>query len=98
MTQYGITWTFAQPARVGQFVNGDYYVVGPVTVTALDPKPLYGKDIPESELDPAEKRMAEGQRLRNGFMVNPPAKMEVAYDSGTNNFFGPGSSKSCRRR
>jgi hypothetical protein len=35
----GITWTFSQPVPVGQFVNGDYYVVGPVTVTAIDPAP-----------------------------------------------------------
>src|SRR5258708_1896902 len=27
VSQYGITWTFDQPARVGQFINGDWYVV-----------------------------------------------------------------------
>ncbi len=35
----GVTWTFSQPVPVGQFVNGDYYVVGPVTITAIDPPP-----------------------------------------------------------
>jgi hypothetical protein len=35
--EYGITWTFAQPARVGQFVNGDWYVVEPV-----ETMPQYG--------------------------------------------------------
>jgi hypothetical protein len=35
----GITWTFSQPAPVGQFVTGDYYAVGPVTITAIDPAP-----------------------------------------------------------
>jgi len=35
----GITWTFSQPVPVGQFVNGDYYVVGPVTITAISPAP-----------------------------------------------------------
>ncbi len=34
-----ITWTFSQAVPVGQFVNGDYYVVGPVTVTAISPAP-----------------------------------------------------------
>lgn len=33
----GITWSFSQPVQAGQFVNGDYYVVGPVTITAIDP-------------------------------------------------------------
>jgi hypothetical protein len=35
----GVTWTFSQAVPVGQFVNGDYYVVGPVTITAIDPAP-----------------------------------------------------------
>jgi hypothetical protein len=35
----GITWTFSAAVPVGQFVNGDYYVVGPVTITAIDPAP-----------------------------------------------------------
>src|SRR5208282_4716646 len=35
ITKDGITWTFSQAVPVGQFVNGDYYVVGPVTVTAI---------------------------------------------------------------
>jgi len=34
VSQYGITWTFEQPARVGMFINGDWYVVGPVTIKA----------------------------------------------------------------
>jgi len=35
----GITWTFSQAVPVGQFVTGDYFVIGPVTVTAIDPAP-----------------------------------------------------------
>ena len=35
----GITWTFSQPVIAGQFVTGDYYVVGPVTITKIDPAP-----------------------------------------------------------
>jgi len=35
----GVTWTFSQSVPVGQFVTGDYYVVGPVTITAIDPLP-----------------------------------------------------------
>ena len=39
ITKDGITWTFREPVPVGQFVTGDYYVVGPVTITAIDPAP-----------------------------------------------------------
>ena len=76
MTQYGITWTFDKPAHVGQFVNTDYYVVGPVTVKSIDPKPLYGEEIPEGELGSQDKKYKEEQRVRNGFMLNPPAAAE----------------------
>jgi len=39
ITKDGITWTFAQPVAAGQFVTGDYYIVGPATVSAIDPAP-----------------------------------------------------------
>jgi hypothetical protein len=89
VSQYGITWTFDEPARVGQFVNGDWYVVGPVTIEAIDPKPLYGSEIPKRELDGMDRERKQEHRVRNGFMLNPPAKMEVAYDSGVRNWFAP---------
>jgi len=84
VVQYGITWTFEAPARVGQFVGGDYYVVGPVTVKAIDPKPLFGEEVPEAQRGANEKKgIKDGKFLRNGSMLNPPAKLNVfAYDSG----------------
>ena len=42
ITQWGITWTFALPAPVGRFVNGDYYVVGSVTVIDIEPPATNG--------------------------------------------------------
>ena len=45
VTQHGITWTFAAPARVGRFVNGDYYVVGETTISAIDPEPTTGQGV-----------------------------------------------------
>jgi hypothetical protein len=89
VSEFGITWRFDHPARTGQFVNGDWYVVGPVTVTAIDPAPLYGAEIPLRELDSQDKERPEAQRVRNGFMVNPPAQMKVAYDSGVHNWWDP---------
>ena len=89
VSQYGITWTFEKPAQVGQFVNGDWYVVGPVLVTAVDPKPLYGEEIPEAELDAHDRAWPVAQRVRNGSMLDPPPAMKVAYDSGVRNWFDP---------
>jgi len=89
VSQYGITWTFAAPARVGRFINGDWYVVGSTTVQAIEPQPLHGGEIPAEELDARDRERPAAQRVRNGFMRNPPAAMRVAYDSGVRNWFDP---------
>src|SRR5664280_1854591 len=45
VSEYGITWTFEKSARVGQFINDDYYVVGPATIVMIDPAPRYGSEV-----------------------------------------------------
>ncbi len=89
ISQYGMVWTFREPVRAGQFIGGDWYVVGPATVTAIEPKPLYGDEIPRRELDAMDKERRPEHRVRNGLMVNPPAATKVAYDSGVRNWFDP---------
>ena len=37
ISQYGITWTLRESATYGTFANGDYWVVGPVTITSISP-------------------------------------------------------------
>src|SRR4030042_322243 len=32
ITQYGFTWNFNSAVEYGRFVNGDYWVVGPVVI------------------------------------------------------------------
>ena len=44
VSQHGITWTFDKPARIGRFVNGDYYVVGATAVVSIAPAPTWGED------------------------------------------------------
>ena len=44
ITGQGITWKFSESVPVGQFVNGDYYVIGPVTITSITPKPENGRN------------------------------------------------------
>ena len=91
VSQYGITWTFEAPAPVGHFVNGDFYIVGPVTITNIDPRPLVGSEVPAREVAEAEKtRFPSGKYLRNGSMLNPPpAREEVAFDTGIKNYCYP---------
>jgi hypothetical protein len=44
VSQWGITWTFSEDRPTGQFINGDWWVIGPVTVTQISPasSPLGG--------------------------------------------------------
>lgn len=37
ISQYGITWTFGRSYPAGRFANGDWWVVGPVTIIGIDP-------------------------------------------------------------
>lgn len=55
LTQYGITWTFAEPVTYGQFAGGDYWVIGPVQITSIDP--------PSAEVD---GRTKNGSMLNPG--------------------------------
>ena len=73
VSQHGITWTFDEPVRAGQFVNGDWWVVPAagtraITVVQVDPAPTRGPD------DQAGSR-------RHGSMVNPRPGAAQGYDS-----------------
>ncbi len=79
VSQYGITWTFAEPAPVGRFVNGDWYVVGPVTVTAIDPEPRPGRhgsalNLPLSGRAPYDSRM-RGERYDPDLAAELPIEL-----------------------
>lgn len=67
VSQYGITWTFDGTYECGQFVNGDWWVIGPVTITSIQvsagfPSPVCGAN------------------ARSGSMVNPRFG-NIGYDS-----------------
>ena len=75
--QFGITWTFDKDYGVGQFANGDYYVVGPVTVIGIEPASVEidGRTINGSSVNPS-----------------PQFGQAQGYDSGMyGTFAGPGT-------
>ena len=37
VSQYGVTWNFSKDMQVGQFISGDWWVVGPVIITHITP-------------------------------------------------------------
>lgn len=81
--QHGITWSFAAPSRVGRFVNGDWYVVGPTEVVAIQPKPLWGEAVsPLIDRDSVRETKYPGKQARHGSVINPPAKSRMGgFDS-----------------
>ncbi|GMV80263.1 MAG: hypothetical protein AMXMBFR7_14470 [Planctomycetota bacterium] len=84
----GITWTFEQPARVGRFVTGDWYVVGAATVVKIDPAPTDERNnsalnLPADEYSagasPFDSRVEQG-RGQKGLKLR--AKLPIALKPG----------------
>lgn len=69
LTQYGITWTFSDQVEYGQYVNGDYWVVGPVEIVEITPASTVvdGRVINGSMVNPPAGELVQGydQRVRN---------------------------------
>jgi len=99
VSQYGITWKLKERARVGRFITGDYYVVGPVTVVEITPKPLFGAEVEKAgwklinqgylkELDTPRYK---DKWARNGSMLSPTADRRAGgYDSRlANGYYDP---------
>jgi hypothetical protein len=57
LARFGITWTFDKDYTTGQFANGDYWVVGPVTIIGINPPSieLNGRIINGSMVNPSPK-------------------------------------------
>jgi hypothetical protein len=55
ISQYGITWTFNKPVEFGTFINGDYWIVGPVEVINISPQSIEmdGRTINGSMINPS---------------------------------------------
>ena len=77
VTHHGITWTFSQSAEVGQYVTGDYCVVGPVTIAAISPAPTAGRngsviDLPNVQDKTGFDDRTQGNRFDATLRSNPP--------------------------
>lgn len=84
ISQHGITWTFSQPATFGQFVNGDYWVVGPVTVASVSPAPSVAPPDEVNNLGTnqwGDTGLQSNTTRRNGSMVVMTPGSSQGYDS-----------------
>jgi hypothetical protein len=85
ITHDGITWRFSGTVPIGRFVNGDYYVVGPVTIEDIDPLPtaengrhgsVLNMPVQDNDVSPFDSRVSSGRyapelRIYPPFTMNP---------------------------
>lgn len=73
VSQYGVTWTFDKEYRVGQFVSGDWWVVGPAKIVEVTPNsgPSESDGEAYAEGGYGATGLVDDRRMRNGSMLNP---------------------------
>lgn len=88
LSQYGITWHFAEPVESGRFVNGDHWVLGPVEITAIDPAPgPVDRDRTEVKKNQyGASGLRPDPRMRNGSMIVDRCGPRQGYDSRLTNY------------
>jgi len=84
VSQYGITWTFEKSALTGQFITGDWWVIGPVKIIRITPAP--GPVSPEDTVQIRKDQWGDtslknDNRMRNGSMIILRAGNKQGYDS-----------------
>ena len=87
LSQYGITWKFEHPVKTGQFVNGDWWVVGPVTVASVTPEPTQGPLEGEVSMSDAIKEDVKDIKGRMQFILGwvPPDLAKSGSDNRMRN-------------
>jgi hypothetical protein len=88
VSQYGITWTFDKAAKTGQFITGDWWVVGPVTIVKITPAP---GPVTEEKIDIKINRWNDTSlkidtTMRSGSMIVLKASGTHGYDSRSRSF------------
>src|SRR3954468_15556795 len=88
ISQYGITWTFDKAARTGQFITGDWWVIGPVTIVKISPAPgpthAENLDIKINRWNDTSLKL--DTTMRNGSMIVLKAGHTQSYDSRSGSF------------
>ena len=84
VSQYGITWTFDGQRKVGRFVTGDWWVVGPVRISQVAPAP---GPAPAGDRTAVKKNQfgdaahRDDNSMRNGSMVMTNSPVQSALPS-----------------
>jgi len=93
ISQHGITWTFEKAVKSGQFITGDWWVIGPVRIIKITPEPgPVNTDTGKIQINRwGDTSLKTDPRMRNGSMIVYKAGNFQGYDS-RNGSFNEGSS------
>jgi len=88
ISQYGITWTFDKPVQSGQFITGDWWVIGPVTVIKITPAPGPTRaDATDIKINRwGDTSLKTDTSMRNGSMIVLKVGTTQGYDSRAGSF------------
>ncbi len=89
VSQYGITWRFDRPVRSGQFITGDWWVIGPVNVVSITPAPGPAPEdaavqYPKNQW--GDTSLRNDNRMRNGSAVVLKCSGAQGYDSRSDSY------------
>lgn len=75
ISNFGITWQFGEAMPVGQFANGDWWVVGPVDIISISPpsQEVSGRIINGSMLNPGQAQIENGEHGYDSTLFGPYA-------------------------
>ena len=95
ISQYGITWEFEKPMLTGQFITGDWWVVGPAVIVKITPDP--GPTRADNSVIKINRwgdtSLKQDTTMRNGSAVVIKAGNRQSYDSRAGAFDPEGSVK-----
>lgn len=91
VTQYGITWFFSEARPCGQYCNGDWFVVGPVTITSITPisQQISGRWVNGTMVNPVRAyqhgfdSIPERLSYNHSLNLNPAVSGALSLDTGS---------------
>src|SRR4051812_3908127 len=88
ISQYGISWTFSKPAKTGQFITGDWWVIGPVAIIKITPQagPVHREQLSITTNRWNDTSLKLDTTMRNGSMIVTKAGHTQGYDSRSGSF------------
>lgn len=81
VSQYGIIWKFDKPVKSGQFITGDWWIIGPATIVSITPAPGPAPVVDIKKDQWGNTSLSNDTRMCNGSMIVVKCDGNQGYDS-----------------